>query len=133
MFIAASVAGHFKGLYVQGEDVAQSDPNTQHVEEALRNLECLIVQDLFLTETACYADVVLPASAWPEKDGTVTNTNRQVQMGRKALPLPGEARQDLAISQEIAQRLGLEWHYEGPADDTLDLEIFDHWLEKAEG
>ena len=61
-----------------------------------------MVQDLFLTETAAYADVILPASAWPEKDGTVTNTNRQVQMGRQALPLPGEARLDWWIIQEIA-------------------------------
>ena len=66
-----------------------------------------MVQDIFLTETAVYADVILPASAWPEKDGTVTNTNRQVQMGRRALPLPGEAKVDWWITQEIARRIGL--------------------------
>jgi formate dehydrogenase major subunit len=70
-----------------------------------------VVQDIFLTETASYADVVLPSSAWPEKDGTVTNTNRQVQMGRKALPLPGEARQDLWIIQDLATRIGCSWKY----------------------
>jgi formate dehydrogenase major subunit len=69
------------------------------------------VQDIFLTETASYADVILPASAWPEKDGTVTNTNRQVQMGRRALPLPGDARQDLWIIQDLAQRMGEKWNY----------------------
>ena len=80
-----------------------------------------MVQDLFLTETAMYADVVLPASAWPEKDGTVTNTNRQVQMGRAALPLPGEARQDLWIIQEIARRIGLDWHYDGPREVYAEM------------
>ena len=79
--------------------------------QALAHLEHLVVQDLFLTETAVYADVVLPASGWPEKDGTVTNTNRQVQMGRQALPLPGDTRQDLWIIQEIANRMGCGWNY----------------------
>ncbi len=83
-----------KGMYIMGENPAMSDPDVQHAREALAKLEHLVVQDIFLTETAKYADVVLPASAWPEKDGTVTNTNRQVQIGRQALPLPGEARQD---------------------------------------
>ena len=81
-----------KGMYIMGENPAMSDPDLNHAREALAHLEHLVVQDLFLTETALYADVVLPASAWPEKDGTVTNTNRQVQMGRQALPLPGEAK-----------------------------------------
>ena len=71
-----------------------------------------MVQDIFLTETAMYADVVLPASAWPEKSGTVTNTNRQVQMGRQALQPPGDARLDWWITQELARRLGLDWAYE---------------------
>jgi formate dehydrogenase major subunit len=75
-----------------------------------------VVQDLFLTETAFHADVVLPASAWLEKDGTVTNTNRQVQMGRRVLDPPGAARQDWWIIQEIARRLGLDWHYGHPRD-----------------
>ena len=80
-----------------------------------------MVQDLFLTETATYADVVLPASAWPEKDGTVTNTNRQVQMGRTALPLPGDARQDWWIIQEIARRIGLDWDYGHPRDVYAEM------------
>ena len=89
-----------------------SDPDLNHARGALAHLEHLVVQDIFLTETASYADVILPASAWPEKDGTVTNTNRQVQMGRTALPLPGEARQDLWIIQELAQRMGCKWNYQ---------------------
>ena len=104
------------GMYIMGENPAMSDPDVQHAREALAKLDHLVVQDLFLTETARYADVVLPASAWPEKSGTVTNTNRQVQLGRVALPLPGEARQDLWIIQEIARRIGLNWNYAGPAD-----------------
>ncbi len=103
-----------KGLYVMGENPAMSDPNLTHVREALAKLRHLVVQDIFLTETACYADVVLPASAWPEKDGTVTNSNRQVQMGRQAVPPPGAARHDLWIIGEMAKGLGLNWDYSGP-------------------
>jgi formate dehydrogenase major subunit len=105
-----------RGMYIMGENPAMSDPDVQHAREALAKLEHLVVQDLFLTETARYADVVLPASAWPEKIGTVSNTNRQVQLGRVALPLPGEAREDLWIIQEIARRIGLDWHYDHPRD-----------------
>ena len=104
-------ADEIKGMYIMGENPAMSDPDLNHARAALAHLEHLVVQDIFLTETASYADVILPASAWPEKDGTVTNTNRQVQMGRKALPLPGEARQDLWIIQDLAQRLGEKWNY----------------------
>ena len=114
-------AGVIKGMYIMGENPAMSDPDVQHAREALAKLEHLVVQDMFLTETAMYADVVLPASAWPEKDGTVTNTNRQVQMGRQALPLPGEARQDWWIIQEIARRLGLDWRYEHPRDVFAEM------------
>ena len=109
------------GMYIMGENPAMSDPNVSHAREALAMLDHLVVQDIFLTETAAYADVVLPASAWPEKDGTVTNTNRQVQMGRAAVPTPGEARQDLWIIQQIARRLGLEWEYGGPADVFAEM------------
>ena len=77
----------------------------------MAKLEHLVVQDIFLTETAYLADVVLPATAWPEKDGTVTNTDRMVQLGRKALEPPGEAREDLWIIVELAKRLGLDWNY----------------------
>src|ERR1700752_3356776 len=100
-----------KGMYIMGENPAMSDPDLNHARGALAHLEHLVVQDIFLTETASYADVILPASAWPEKDGTVTNTNRQVQMGRAALPLPGDARQDLWIIQDIANRMGCGWNY----------------------
>jgi formate dehydrogenase major subunit len=99
------------GLYVMGENPAMSDPDVGHARKALATLDHLVVQDLFLTETACLADVVLPASAWPEKDGTVTNTNRQVQRGRAAVAPPGEARQDLDIIVAMARRLGLDWTY----------------------
>jgi formate dehydrogenase major subunit len=116
-------ADKIKGMYIMGENPAMSDPDSHHARGALAKLEHLVVQDLFLTETAMYADVVLPASAWPEKDGTVTNTNRQVQMGRKALPLPGEARQDLQIIQEIARRIGLDWRYEHPS------QVFDEMVQ----
>ena len=114
-------AGKIRAMYIMGENPAMSDPDAQHAREALAALDHLVVQDLFLTETAFHADVVLPASAFPEKDGTFTNTNRQVQMGRKALPLPGDARQDLWIIQEIARRIGLDWRYDGPADVFAEI------------
>jgi formate dehydrogenase major subunit len=110
-----------KGMYIMGENPAMSDPDLNHAREALAHLDHLVVQDLFLTETAWHADVVLPASAWPEKDGTVTNTNRQVQMGRTALPLPGEARLDWQITQDIAQRLGLDWNYTHPSEIYTEM------------
>ena len=113
--------GVIKGMYVMGENPAMSDPDVQHARDALAKLEHLVVQDLFLTETACHADVVLPASAWPEKDGTVTNSNRQVQRGRQALDLPGDARQDWWIIQEIARRIGLDWNYTGPEDVFAEM------------
>jgi len=111
--------GEIKGMYVLGENPAMSDPDLNHARSALKKLKHLIVQDIFLTETATYADVILPASAWPEKNGTVTNTNRQVQMGRKAINAPGEAKEDWWITNEIGKRLGLKWKYSHPK------EIFD--------
>ncbi|MEW8652332.1 MAG: molybdopterin-dependent oxidoreductase, partial [Candidatus Thiodiazotropha sp.] len=114
-------AGKVKGMYIMGENPAMSDPNVQHAREALASLEHLVVQDIFLTETAFHADVVLPASAWPEKDGTVTNTNRQVQRGRKAVEMPGDARQDWWITNEIAQRIGCDWSYNGPSDIYAEM------------
>ncbi|MFY9836149.1 MAG: formate dehydrogenase subunit alpha, partial [Xanthobacteraceae bacterium] len=110
-----------KGMYIMGENPAMSDPDLNHAREALAHLEHLVVQDLFLTETAGYADVVLPASAWPEKDGTVTNTNRQVQTGRQALPLPGDARPDWWLIQEIGRRIGLPWNYKGPDEIYTEM------------
>jgi formate dehydrogenase major subunit len=114
-------AGDIRGMYVLGENPAMSDPDVEHARDALAKLEHLVVQDIFLTETACYADVILPASAWPEKTGTVTNTNRQVQMGRKALPAPGEAREDWAIVVALAQRLGLGWSYDHPSQVFAEM------------
>lgn len=108
-----------RGMYVMGENPAMSDPDQHHAREGLATLDHLIVQEIFLTETAVHADVILPASAWPEKSGTVTNTNRQVQMGRPALPLPGEVRQDWWIIQELAKRLDLGWAY-GDVDEVFE-------------
>ena len=110
-----------KGMYILGENPAMSDPDLNHARGALAHLEHLVVQDLFLTETAVYADVILPASAWPEKDGTVTNTNRQVQMGRQALPLPGDAKPDWWITQEIARRIGMNWNYGHPSEIYTEM------------
>ncbi|RZJ22079.1 MAG: formate dehydrogenase subunit alpha, partial [Haliea sp.] len=103
--------GGIRGMYVQGENPAMSDPDANHAREALAALEHLVVQDIFLTETAYLADVILPASAFPEKDGSFTNTDRLVQMGRKAINPPGDARQDLWIITQIANRMGCGWHY----------------------
>jgi len=108
--------GNIRGMYMMGENPAMSDPDAHHAREALAQLEFLAMQEIFLTETCYHADVILPATAWPEKDGTVTNTDRMVQIGRKALDAPGEAKPDLWIIQEIARRIGLPWNYQGPAD-----------------
>ena len=95
-----------RGMYIMGENPAMSDPDLNHARHALASLEHLVVQDIFMTETAWLADVVLPASAWPEKTGTVTNTDRMVQLGRQALDPPGDARPDLWIIQQMAARHG---------------------------
>jgi formate dehydrogenase major subunit len=105
-----------KGLYVQGENPAMSDPDQIHARKALAKLEHLVVQDIFMTETAWHADVILPASAHAEKNGTYTNTNRQVQLGRAAVETPGNVKQDWWIIQEIANRMGLNWNYQSPKD-----------------
>src|SRR3970040_1512559 len=99
-----------------GENPALSDPDANHARQGLAALEHLVVQDIFLTETAYLADVVLPATAWPEKIGTVTNTDRLVQLGRKAIEPPGDAKPDLWIIVEMARRLGLTWAYRHPRD-----------------
>ncbi len=111
--------GEVRGMYIMGENPAMSDPDAQHAREALAALDHLVVQDIFLTETACLADVVLPASAFPEKTGTFTNTDRTVQLGRQAIDPPGQARQDLWILMQMAARLGLDWHY-GGVEDVFD-------------
>ena len=107
---------NIKGLYIMGENPAMSDPNLNHTREALARLEHFVIQDIFPTETAGFADVILPTSAFPEKTGTFTNTNRQVQLGRQALEPPGDSRQDWWIIQEMAKRLGLSWNYRGVPD-----------------
>ena len=108
-------------MYIMGENPAMSDPDQDHARAALAKLEHLVVQDIFLTETAWYADVVLPASAHAEKLGTYTNTNRQVQMGRPALDLPGEARQDWELIVDLARRLGLDWKYGHVSDVYAEM------------
>jgi formate dehydrogenase major subunit len=95
-----------RGMYIMGENPAMSDPDLNHARHALASLEHLVVQDIFMTETAWLADVVLPATAWPEKTGTVSNTDRMVQLGKQAVEPPGDARADLWIIQQMGQRLG---------------------------
>lgn len=112
-------AGQIRGMYIMGENPAMSDPDANHARAALAALEHLVVQDIFLTETAYLADVILPASAFPEKTGTFTNTDRLVQLGRQAIDPPGEAKQDLWIIQQMAKRLGLSWNY-GHVSDVFD-------------
>jgi formate dehydrogenase major subunit len=110
-----------RGMYIMGENPAMSDPDLNHARHALASLQHLVVQDIFLTETAWLADVVLPASAWPEKTGTVSNTDRTVQMGRQAVLPPGDAKPDLWIIQQIAQRMGLNWRYAGEHEGVAEV------------
>ncbi|MFT6073981.1 MAG: formate dehydrogenase major subunit [Yoonia sp.] len=114
-------AGNIHGMYILGENPAMSDPDVEHARDALAKLKHLVVQDIFITETANYADVILPASAFAEKTGTVTNTNRQVQMGRPALPPPGDAKEDWWITVELAKRLGLSWTYTHPSQVFAEM------------
>lgn len=113
--------GEIKGMYILGENPAMSDPDQTHARQALAMLDHLVVQDIFLTETAWHADVVLPASAHAEKLGTYTNTNRQVQIGRPALDMPGEARQDWELIVELARRIGLDWNYGHVSDVYAEM------------
>ncbi len=117
----AAKAGKIRGMYIMGENPAMSDPDVQHVREAMARLDWLVVQEIFLTETASFADVILPATAFAEKGGTFTNTDRRVQLARPALTPPGDARADLWIIQELARRLGQDWQYDGPADVFEEL------------
>ncbi len=111
----AAVDGQFRALYCQGEDVAQSDPNTQHVEAALRALDCLIVQDIFLNETAKFAHVFLPGSSFLEKDGTFTNAERRISPVRRVItPLAGKA--DWEVTQDLANALGCAMNYSHPRE-----------------
>ena len=114
-------AGEIHGMYVEGENPAMSDPDLQHARQALAKLDHLVVQDLFVTETAFHADVILPASAFAEKSGTFTNTDRRVQLAREVIKPPGDARQDLWIIQEIGKRMGLPWNYAGPGEVFTEM------------
>ncbi|WP_332741031.1 molybdopterin-dependent oxidoreductase [Hydrogenophaga sp.] len=116
--IDAAHRREIRAMLIQGENPAMSDPDATHAREALAGLDHLVVQDIFLTETASLADVVLPATAWPEKTGSVTNTDRCVQLGRKAVRAPGEAMADAWITEQLARRLGLDWTYGVAADGS---------------
>ncbi|MCB1387045.1 MAG: formate dehydrogenase subunit alpha, partial [Nitratireductor sp.] len=119
--IDAILDEEIRAMYIMGENPAMSDPDQKHARKALAHLEHLVVQDIFLTETAWHADVVLPASAHAEKCGTFSNTNRQVQMGRPVLDPPGEARQDWELTVELARRIGLDWNYAHPRDVFAEM------------
>jgi formate dehydrogenase major subunit len=112
----AAYEGTVRGMYIMGENPAMSDPDVDHARAGMAKLEHLVVQDIFLTETCYLADVILPATAFPEKDGTFSNTDRMVQLGRKAIEPPGEAREDLWIICELAKRIGLDWTYTHPKE-----------------
>ena len=111
----AAISGHFRAMYVQGEDIAQSDPNTQHVEEALRSLDCLIVQDIFLNETAKFAHVLLPGSTFLEKNGTFTNAERRINRVRKVMP-PIAGKEDWEVTVELSNALGYPMNYSHPSE-----------------
>ncbi|MDP4557798.1 formate dehydrogenase subunit alpha [Halomonas meridiana] len=111
----AAIEGSFKALYVQGEDIAQSDPNTQHVEAALSSLDCLIVQDIFLNETAKFAHVLLPGSSFLEKNGTFTNAERRINRVRKVMPAVA-GKEDWQVTQALATALGYPMHYTHPSE-----------------
>jgi len=119
--IGSALKGGVRGMYMLGENPFLSDPNINKVRKALSRLDFLVVQDIFLTETAEFADVILPASSYLEKDGTYTNTDRRVQLGRKVLGTPGQARVDWEVVQDIATRIGLDWHYQSPRDIFEEL------------
>jgi formate dehydrogenase major subunit len=105
-----AVGGNYKGIYIQGEDIAQSDPNTRHIEEALRNMECVVVQDLFLNETARFAHIFLPGTSFLEKDGTFINAERRINRVRQVMP-PVQGKDEWLITQEIAQAMGYDMNY----------------------
>ncbi|HVW19362.1 MAG TPA: formate dehydrogenase subunit alpha [Solirubrobacteraceae bacterium] len=117
----AAVAGDLKAMYIFGEDVAQTDPNTAHVIHALESLEFLVCQDIFETETTRYADVILPASAFLEKDGTFINAERRIQLVEAAIEPPGEARTDFAIITELSRRMGHDMGLETPEEAMLEI------------
>jgi formate dehydrogenase major subunit len=105
-----------RGMYIMGENPAMSDPDVDHAREAKASHDHVVVQDIVLTETAYLADVILPATAWPEKVGTVTNTDRMVQLGRKAIEPPGDAKEDFWLLVQLGRRMGLDWRYTHPRE-----------------
>ena len=121
--INAAWKREIRGMFIMGENPAMSDPDVDHAREALASLDHLVVQDIFLTETAYLADVVLAATAWPEKVGTVTNTDRMVQLGRKAIEPPGDAREDFWLLNELARRIGVDWYYTDPRDVFNEMRV----------
>ena len=121
--IHAAKKHEVRAMFVMGENPAMSDPDVDHAREALATLDHLVVQDIFLTETAYLADVVLAATAWPEKVGTVTNTDRMVQLGRKAIEPPGDAREDFWILNELARRVGVDWYYSHPSEVFNEMRV----------
>jgi len=116
----AAVDGTFKGLYIQGEDIVQSDPNTRHVTAGLEAMECVVIQDLFLNETASYAHVFLPGSSFLEKDGTFTNAERRISRVRKAIP-PRAGLADWEITMALANALGYEMAYSHPSEVMAEI------------
>jgi formate dehydrogenase major subunit len=114
-------AGEITGMYIEGENPAMSDPDLQHAREALAMLDHLVVQDLFVTETAFHADVILPASAFAEKEGSFTNTGPPRAARAPGDQAAGDARQDLWIIQEIGKRMGLPWNYSGPGEVYTEM------------
>ena len=121
--VDAAYAGDIKAMYILGENPAMSDPDVDHARAAFAKLDHLVVQDIFLTETANYADVILPAAALYEKSGTVSNTNRTVQMVRPAVSPPGEAKEDWWIEVELAKRIGLNWTYTHPSEVFAEMKL----------
>jgi formate dehydrogenase major subunit len=111
----AAVDGEFKALYIQGEDILQSDPNTKHVSAGLAAMECVIVHDLFLNETAHYAHIFLPGSTFLEKNGTFTNAERRIQLVNKVMT-PVNGMEDWEVTQALANAMGLDWHYSHPSE-----------------
>jgi predicted molibdopterin-dependent oxidoreductase YjgC len=111
--------GAIKAMLIMGENPMMSDPDLAHVEHSLEKLELLVVQDIFMNETARLADVVMPSASWAEKDGTYTNTERRVQRVRKAVDAPGEAKEDWEILAMLANKLGANWKYTN-ARDIMD-------------
>lgn len=117
----AIAAGQLKAMYIIGEDMALVDSDANHVSEELSNLDFLVVQDVFFSKTAQYADVILPAAPSLEKEGTFTNTERRVQRLYQALPALGESKPDWWIIQEVAKRLGADWNYSHPGEIFAEM------------